>query len=271
MSNHNHPFSSLSGGGTGNNGYSQFDPESGVSMGRKKSLIRRDRSKRSSNSTTQTGASSANPPSKYLSNPSLRSSMDFASFNMAHSENSIPMEDLNVNPNAASNINDENASALNPFSSTPQTQRIASPQFLNTPTDAGAAYLEVPTDAPSTSANAQQQQQPTQQQQPLLHPSAANKTSPVREQFGLNDEDPNDNDNLPLGAGYTSLPPKRTDLEEERKGFPYWKVFCYAVTFWAPPPFLKLIGLDSKERRYAWREKMGLIAIILVIVRYFIK
>ncbi|GMF07586.1 unnamed protein product [Ambrosiozyma monospora] len=184
---------------------------------------------------------------------------------MAHSENSIPMEDLSANANATSNINDdENASALNPFSSTPQTQRNASPQFLNTPTEGGAAYLEVPTDAPSTSTNAQQQ--PTQQQQPLLQPSTANKTSPVREQFGLNDEDPNDNDNLPLGGGYTSLPPKRTDLEEERKGFPYWKVFCYAVTFWAPPPFLKLIGLDSKERRYAWREKMGLIAIIMVIM-----
>ncbi|GME81273.1 unnamed protein product [Ambrosiozyma monospora] len=62
---------------------------------------------------------------------------------------------------------------------------------------------------------------------------------------------------------FSSLPPKRSHLEADQKSSPYWILFCYFVTFWAPPPFLKLFGLETKDRRTAWREKMGLIAIIL--------
>ncbi|GMG19748.1 unnamed protein product [Ambrosiozyma monospora] len=62
---------------------------------------------------------------------------------------------------------------------------------------------------------------------------------------------------------FSSLPPKRPHLEVDQKCSPCWIVFCYLVTFWAPPPFLKLFGLETKDRRTAWREKMGLIAIIL--------
>lgn len=63
---------------------------------------------------------------------------------------------------------------------------------------------------------------------------------------------------------FTAIPPKRMDLEEDRKGFPYWKIYCYLVTCWAPSPVLKLFGLKTKDRQYAWREKMGLISIILM-------
>lgn len=64
---------------------------------------------------------------------------------------------------------------------------------------------------------------------------------------------------------YTAIPPKRLELEEDKGGFPYWKLYCYAVTFWAPGALLNCVGLKTKDRQYAWREKMGLISIILVI------
>lgn len=105
-----------------------------------------------------------------------------------------------------------------------------------------------------------------------------------REEFRLNDEyedinssKQNENqfipslnddlENTPLSNNeiYTAVPSKRLELEEDKKGFPYWKLFCYIITFWAPGPVLKLAGLKTKDRQYAWREKMGLIAIIIVI------
>lgn len=45
----------------------------------------------------------------------------------------------------------------------------------------------------------------------------------------------------------------------------FWKVYCYAITFWAPAPLLKLFGLKTKDRQFAWREKIALISCILYI------
>lgn len=64
---------------------------------------------------------------------------------------------------------------------------------------------------------------------------------------------------------YTAIPPKRLELEEDKHGFPYWKLYCYVITFWAPGPLMSLFGLKTKDRQYAWREKIALISIILVI------
>ncbi|ODV98114.1 hypothetical protein PACTADRAFT_14587 [Pachysolen tannophilus NRRL Y-2460] len=44
-----------------------------------------------------------------------------------------------------------------------------------------------------------------------------------------------------------------------------WQAYCWVITFWAPAPLLKLCGLTSKTRQFAWREKMALISIILYI------
>ncbi|ODV83510.1 glycosyltransferase family 2 protein [[Candida] arabinofermentans NRRL YB-2248] len=49
------------------------------------------------------------------------------------------------------------------------------------------------------------------------------------------------------------------------RGISYWKVYCHCITFWAPPVLLKFIGFTSKERQYAWREKIASISIILYI------
>ena len=64
---------------------------------------------------------------------------------------------------------------------------------------------------------------------------------------------------------YTAIPPKRMSLEEDKGGFPYWKLYCYILTFWAPGPVMSLFGMKTKDRQYAWREKIGMISVILVI------
>lgn len=45
-----------------------------------------------------------------------------------------------------------------------------------------------------------------------------------------------------------------------------WNVYCAVVTFWCPDFLLRCCGKPTKPEQRAWREKMGLISIILVIM-----
>jgi chitin synthase len=45
-----------------------------------------------------------------------------------------------------------------------------------------------------------------------------------------------------------------------------WNVYCAVVTFWCPDFVLKCFGKPAKAQQRAWREKMGLISIILQIM-----
>ncbi|KAI1447899.1 glycosyltransferase family 2 protein [Annulohypoxylon stygium] len=47
-----------------------------------------------------------------------------------------------------------------------------------------------------------------------------------------------------------------------------WNVYCAFVTFWCPDFILSCCGFTSKAQRRAWREKMGLISIILYIMSF---
>ncbi|PGH33577.1 chitin synthase [[Emmonsia] crescens] len=47
-----------------------------------------------------------------------------------------------------------------------------------------------------------------------------------------------------------------------------WNVYCGMVTFWCPDFILKCFGMPAKAQRRAWREKMGLISIILLICTF---
>ncbi|EDN06254.1 chitin synthase [Histoplasma capsulatum] len=47
-----------------------------------------------------------------------------------------------------------------------------------------------------------------------------------------------------------------------------WNVYCGMVTFWCPDFLLKCFGMPAKAQRRAWREKMGLISIILLICTF---
>ncbi|KAI9680191.1 MAG: Chitin synthase, class 3 [Trizodia sp. TS-e1964] len=44
-----------------------------------------------------------------------------------------------------------------------------------------------------------------------------------------------------------------------------WNVYCSIITFWCPDALLKCFGKPAKAQQRAWREKMGLISIILLI------
>lgn len=74
------------------------------------------------------------------------------------------------------------------------------------------------------------------------------------EVYGLNDE-----------AKSLLLSPSSKKLNKTEDHITIWQLYCYVITFWAPSPLLKLFGLPSKERQFAWREKMLLISIILYI------
>ncbi|KAH7358988.1 chitin synthase [Plectosphaerella cucumerina] len=47
-----------------------------------------------------------------------------------------------------------------------------------------------------------------------------------------------------------------------------WNVYCAVVTFWAPDCIIACCGKRSKAERRAWREKMGLISLILLIMGF---
>ncbi|KAK4190545.1 glycosyltransferase [Podospora australis] len=48
----------------------------------------------------------------------------------------------------------------------------------------------------------------------------------------------------------------------------FWNIYCAIITFWAPGFVLKCFGLPAKAQQRAWREKMGLISIILFIMGF---
>ncbi|KAF2754159.1 chitin synthase 4 [Pseudovirgaria hyperparasitica] len=47
-----------------------------------------------------------------------------------------------------------------------------------------------------------------------------------------------------------------------------WRIYCNVVTFWAPGAILKCFGMPQKAQQGAWREKMGLVSIIILIATF---
>ncbi|KAL7320679.1 Chitin synthase, class 3 [Mucor circinelloides] len=47
-----------------------------------------------------------------------------------------------------------------------------------------------------------------------------------------------------------------------------WMLYCYVLTFWIPPFVLKICGIPYGQAQTAWREKIGLVAVILVIMAF---
>ncbi|KAF2498684.1 chitin synthase 4 [Lophium mytilinum] len=47
-----------------------------------------------------------------------------------------------------------------------------------------------------------------------------------------------------------------------------WNVYCAVITFWAPDAILRCFGKVQKAQQRAWREKMGLVSIILLICTF---
>ncbi|KAF7374818.1 Glycosyltransferase family 2 protein [Mycena sanguinolenta] len=47
-----------------------------------------------------------------------------------------------------------------------------------------------------------------------------------------------------------------------------WMLYCYLLTFWVPVAAMRVCGLHSREQQRAWREKIGLLAIILLVMAF---
>jgi chitin synthase len=47
-----------------------------------------------------------------------------------------------------------------------------------------------------------------------------------------------------------------------------WNIYCSIITLWAPGPILARLGKPAKAQQRAWREKIGLVSIILMICAF---
>lgn len=56
---------------------------------------------------------------------------------------------------------------------------------------------------------------------------------------------------------------KRKSAKDQVRPPSLWTVYCTVITFWAPNAVLKCFGKVSKDQQRAWREKIGLVSIIL--------
>ncbi|KAF2099651.1 chitin synthase D [Rhizodiscina lignyota] len=96
-----------------------------------------------------------------------------------------------------------------------------------------------------------------------------------------NPADLDNNSKLRRGAGggtrKLQRKPTRKELVEEKKRMQeqdavrppsLWNVYCAIITFWCPDAILRCFGKPQKAQQRAWREKMGLISIILQICAF---
>ncbi|EXJ88572.1 chitin synthase 4 [Capronia coronata CBS 617.96] len=47
-----------------------------------------------------------------------------------------------------------------------------------------------------------------------------------------------------------------------------WNIYCAIITFWVPDCILQCFGMPAKAQRRAWREKIGLISLILLVAAF---
>lgn len=60
---------------------------------------------------------------------------------------------------------------------------------------------------------------------------------------------------------------RQRELEAVKPPSP-WNVYCAIITFWAPDVLLKCFGMPAAAQRRAWREKIGLVSIILLVATF---
>ncbi|KAK4689436.1 chitin synthase, partial [Tremellales sp. Uapishka_1] len=69
----------------------------------------------------------------------------------------------------------------------------------------------------------------------------------------------------PIAPNGGGLLPSSTSSTSWARTWDWWIIWSYATTWWAPPVFLAMFGIKEKQSRQAWREKVTLcwIAILM--------
>lgn len=202
-------------------GYSEFDPESGDGINRKKSLIRPERGRMNENHPRFHYTQVANQEADHIK---------------------VQPSSTGVDPRKSTELS-QSRSHLSHYS-TPHGEV----EVEDDDEDEGIPLMDIHNSSPNVSVQ--------------------NDLKGGREIYGLNDEIVDDYSNNPKrNQVISTVKPVNTYEKEEKpkSDIYFWKVYCYAITFWAPAPLLKLFGLPTKDRQFAWREKIGLISCILYI------
>lgn len=61
---------------------------------------------------------------------------------------------------------------------------------------------------------------------------------------------------------------RRQKIHEENGALTAWGSYCHVITFWAPNIILACFGKKMKEQQRAWREKIGLVSLIMLVMTF---
>lgn len=84
-------------------------------------------------------------------------------------------------------------------------------------------------------------------------------------QASLDDDAPKPQRRLTRSKTMEKLEKQRQKERDAMRPPSLWNVYCAIVTFWVPDAVLRCFGKPQKAQQRAWREKVGLLSIILMI------
>ncbi|KAF2847871.1 glycosyltransferase family 2 protein [Plenodomus tracheiphilus IPT5] len=87
-------------------------------------------------------------------------------------------------------------------------------------------------------------------------------------QAPLADESPRAQRKLTRSKTMENMEKQRQKEKDNVRPPSLWNVYCAIVTFWCPNAVLKCFGKPQKAQQRAWREKVGLVSIILCICTF---
>ena len=87
-------------------------------------------------------------------------------------------------------------------------------------------------------------------------------------QAPMDDESPRIQRRLTRSKTMENLEKQRQKEKDKMRPPSLWNVYCAIITFWCPNAILKCFGKPQKAQQRAWREKVGLVSIIMLICTF---
>ncbi|EGW32468.1 chitin-UDP acetyl-glucosaminyl transferase 3 [Spathaspora passalidarum NRRL Y-27907] len=213
---------------SGPQGYREFDPESGDGLGRKKSLIRPERTRINQNHPRYHYTQVTNQESHHIK---------------------VLPSSTGLDPIISNEVS--------------RSRSLRQQQSVREDEDEGIPLMDIHNASPDVSAGTPVPSQ-RERESSTTRTTSNDDLKGGREVYGLNDEFKGKHKNNVIVSS-KKLATDDDDSNAKKSNIYFWKVYCYAITFWAPPPLMRLFGLKTKERQFAWREKMGLISCIIYV------